>query len=470
MSEAPDGHHDEPLSILRAVAERAGAPVEPEPVDGAEHEPASDDRSADEHDAVDGVAEPAIRSRSGLSPLERLAARTAGADEETADDTDSPSDERSSAGVAARSSPLERLAARSAGDGDTTDAESETSTAAADDDADRERPVGDEVKTSPLERLAARTAGADERSADKSADLRACSAGAESTTGADPVAALKRRLGLEETVEDVKSPLEQLLGQAGTVQVEAALAEHRQREIDERPKERLVPPRLYALEWTRLLLVAAFAGVTAGGGWLVSESLGASGASSDGSIGTAALDVDLARRAFVGAYSVAIALIPLWTYAVMTYARRCGMDHAKPRRHLAMFVFSSLLCVLAFVLDGGVRGGTSALLLIPAALIAGVAGYLVEPARFWFDLPSVTLTIWTVAVPGMLGIAWVGGLLRPVDSLASLQLLAFFTVTVSLIAALITVLIALSASDIEDEIRLSPELAVPLSEVGRGLS
>ena len=79
-------------------------------------------------------------------------------------------------------------------------------------------------------------------------------------------------------------------------------------------------------------------------------------------------------------------------------------------------------------------------MLIPAAFIAAVAGYLVEPARFWFELPSVTLTIWTFAVPGMLGIAWVGGLPRPVDSLASLQLLAFFTVTVSLISALITVL------------------------------
>ncbi len=286
---------------------------------------------------------------------------------------------------------------------------------------------------SPLERLAARTAG-DEPSGDKPGDLRARLQEAAAAPGdADPVSALKRRLGLDEQVDDVKSPLEQLLDQAGTVQVEAALAEHRQQEIEERPAERMVPPRLYALEWTRLLLVAAFAIVTACGGWLVTESLGASGSSSDGNLGAAALDVDLARRAFVGAYSVAITLIPLWTFTVLTYARRCGMDHAQPRRHLALFAFSSCTCVLAFVLDGGVRGDTSALLLIPGALIAGAAGYLVEPARFWFDLPSVTLTIWTVAVPGMLGVAWVGGLLRPVDSLASLQLLAFFTVTVSLI-------------------------------------
>ena len=103
-------------------------------------------------------------------------------------------------------------------------------------------------------------------------------------------------------------------------------------------------------------------------------------------------------------------------------------------------------------------------------LIAGAAGYLVEPARYWFDLPSVTLTIWTIAVPAVLGMSWVGGLLRPVEEDASLELLAFFTVTVSLMSALITVLIALSASDIEDEIRLSPELAVPLSETGRGRS
>jgi len=320
---------------------------------------------------------------------------------------------------------------------------------------------------SPSERVDAPSTDAETTSEDTPADPGVEPEADEASTEPDPVATLKRRLGLDDTTEDVKSPLEQLLGQAGTVQVEAALAERRQQEIEERPKERLVPPRLYALEWTRLVLVAAFAVVTAAGGWLVIESLGASGSSSDGNLGTAALDVDLARRAFVGAYSVAIALVPLWTFAVLTYSRRCGMEHAKPRRHLVMFGCSALLCVAAFVLDGGVRGGTSALLLVPAALLAAAAAYLVEPARYWFELPSVTLTIWTFAVPGVLAIAWVGGLLRPVDSLSSVQLLAFFIVTVSLVSAEITLLIALSASDIEDEIRLSPELAVPLSEAGR---
>jgi hypothetical protein len=412
-----------------------------------------------------------------------MAARAAeadapGTDGSSLDEPDSDSDDAPSVAPAAASSgpstsPLERRAARAAG-ADRASTEDSTDEPLPD-AGEREEPrvtvgVGAGTELGPLERLAASSQGPADQAVDKSEGLRARLESSDAASAADPVSALKRRLGLDETVEDIKSPLEQLLGQAGTVQVEAALAEHRQQEIEDRPTERLVPPRLYALEWTRLLLVTAFAVVTAAGGWLVTESLGASGSSSDGNLGVAALDVDLARRAFVGAYSVAIALIPLWTFAVLTYARRCGMDDAKPRRHLAMFGFSSLMCVLAFVLDGGVRGGTSAALLLPAALVAAVAGYLVEPARFWFDLPSVTLTIWTVAVPGVLVLAWVGGLLRPVDSLASLQLLAFFTVTVSLVSALITVLIALSASDIEDEIRLSPELAVPVSQVRRGRS
>ena len=174
------------------------------------------------------------------------------------------------------------------------------------------------------------------------------------------MSALKRRLGLDESIEDVKSPLEQLLGQAGTVQVEAALADRRQQEIKERPTERLVPPRLYTFEWTRLILVAAFAIVTAAGGWLVSESLGASGSSSDGSLGVAALDVDLARRSFVGAYSVAVALVPLWTFAVLTYARRCRNGARQATSSPRNVRVSAVLCVVAFVLDGSVRGGTTA--------------------------------------------------------------------------------------------------------------
>lgn len=375
---------------------------------------------------------------------------------------------------------------------DTVEADDDTPAALVDDGADvvadEDAAVDDDAPVlSPLDRLAARTAEADGRGAPKSVDLRArleeastaakpidlrarLEEAAASSSDADPVSALKRRLGLDEAVEDLKSPLEQLLGQAGTVQVEAALAEHRQQEIEDRPTERLVPPRLYALEWTRLLLVTGFAAVTAAGCWLVTETLGASAGSSDGSLGFASADVDLSRRAFIGAYSVAIALIPLWTYTVLTYARRCGMEHAKPQRHLILFALSSGACVAAFVLDGGTRGGASALLLIPGALIAGAAGYSVEPARFWFHLPSVTLTVWTVAVPGVLGVSWLGGLLRPANSVTSLQVLAFFTVTVSLVCALVTVLIALSASDIEDEIRLSPELAVPLSSTGRSRS
>ena len=343
------------------------------------------------------------------------------------------------------------------------DAADETGEPAARDEAAATGKADDGAGLSPLERLAMRTAESGAPTGPRTDALRDRLEAAASEVGdVDPVSALKRRLGLDETVDDVKSPLEQLLGQAGTVQVEAALAERRQQELDERPTERLVPPRLYALDWARLLLVTAFAVVTAAAAWMLTESLG-SGGSSDGSIGLDALDVDLARKAFVGAYSIAIALIPLWTFLVLTYAKRCGMEHARPHIHLALFALSVGLCTLAFVLDGGTRGGTSALLLVPGAIVAGAAGYMVEPARFWFELPSVTLTIWTAAVPAVLAIAWVGGLLRPVGGSASLQALAFFTVTTSLVSALITVLVALSASDIEDEIRLSPELAVPLN-------
>lgn len=450
------------------------------PLTGPAPAPATDDR-LDEHpageqpdgDGAEGVpagdvltepppaqppvgtpdASPISADRS-FSILKALAERDVGAP--VADDE--PAD------VAAAESPADAPPA-------TEDVAEETETAAVGDVAAESDAAAEAAAAtdglSPLERLAIRTAESGERAAPRADALRdRLEAAAASTGEVDPVSALRRRLGLDETVEDVKSPLEQLLGQAGTVQVEAALAERRQQELDERPTERLVPPRLYALEWARLLLVTAFAIVTAASAWMLTETLG-SGGSSDGAIGLDALDVDLARRAFVGAYSVAIALIPLWTFLVLTYARRCGMVDARPRIHLGLFAMAVALCTVAFVVDGGTRGGTSALLLIPGAIIAAAAGYLVEPARYWFELPSVTLTIWTVAVPVTLGLAWVGGLVGRVGESASLQVLAFFTVCTALLSALVTVLVALSAADIEDEIRLSPELAVPLGRSRR---
>ena len=102
--------------------------------------------------------------------------------------------------------------------------------------------------------------------------------GAERSSGSgETLSTFRWRLGSawDETESTPTGTLEQLLAHAGSIHVEAALAERRRHDA-ESGVERTLPPKLYVLELTRALLLVSLIATAAAAVWLVRLSMGAS--------------------------------------------------------------------------------------------------------------------------------------------------------------------------------------------------
>jgi DNA ligase-1 len=284
----------------------------------------------------------------------------------------------------------------------------------------------------------------------------------------DPIDTMRRRAPRPQTDEQRRNDLEVLMSRAGALQVDVALEAHRKSVLGQQAGERMVPPTLYLVEAARLAMVVTFGALTLVAGWLVSLSLGADAAAGTGELAPSVVDdLDLARRIFWGLLTVGVAFVPFWSLALLREARRAGVTVGQERRAIALVPIAVLACVGGFAFDSGDRGVLTLLLCIPIVWSAVAAGFRVEPARVWFDLPTTTLTAWLATLPMIVGVAWLAGLTSPVEPTASLQRLAFTTILLALGCARVTVMATLSSVDLEDEIRLSPELAVPARSTRR---
>lgn len=284
---------------------------------------------------------------------------------------------------------------------------------------------------------------------------------AASTRGdEDPIEALRRRTA-NRTNEPTTDDLEVLISRAGSLQIEAALAEHRNHEQSLEPAERMVAPKLYGVESIRLLMVTMFGALTLVTGWLVTISLSAEVDSETSELPASALDdLDLAREIFWSLLTIGFALVPLWSLVVIRQARRANVDVPRERRVRVLVVVALAAGAAGFVFDGD-RGWLTLVLAIPIVWSAVAAGLCVEPVRVALDLPASTLTAWIATLPAILGVAWLAGLSGPVEPTASLQRLAFTTILLAFGCARVTVISVLSTVDLEDEFRVLPELAVP---------
>jgi hypothetical protein len=279
-----------------------------------------------------------------------------------------------------------------------------------------------------------------------------------------PLSSLRRRLGNEEghRAADGDGTLRRLVSSAGRAEIDAALA-RRTGEGGDEPRPRTEPPRLYQLEGVRYLLLGAFLAVSGTALWLVSETLDTSVVDDAGRLPLDVVDaVDLARRAMVTALTVALAMVPLWAATVSSNAHRAGVTETRRRSCLVAFVAISALAVISFAVDGDTRGTTSLLLLIPATAIAMWSALTVIRVQRWFGLASYTLAAWTFGLPVLVVISWIGRLQRPVAPTDSLPVLTFFAVADAVIASVLVVVMSLCATEVEDTIRVSPELARPV--------
>jgi DNA ligase-1 len=258
------------------------------------------------------------------------------------------------------------------------------------------------------------------------------------------------------------TPMEHLLDYAGAVQVEAAVAEQNRRLAEAAPEERMLPPTLYRLEAVRFLLLLSLGAATVAALWLVNRTLTA-GSATIASASEKASDIDEARRVLMIALSASLVLIPLWTWVAAIYARRCD---ATERRHgpaLALFIVSAGVSTASALIDGDERGLDSFLLLIVIVACASAAGLSLLQARAWFGLRSVSVVVWAAVLPLTLAVLWFGGLAEPTERVDSLQSMTLAAVLTALACGLVVVLVSLSTEDFEDEVKLSPELAVPAS-------
>jgi hypothetical protein len=278
----------------------------------------------------------------------------------------------------------------------------------------------------------------------------------------DPIDAMRRRvLRKGEDTRD-RSDIEMLISRAGSLQIDAALAAHRDKQRDEQRAERLVPPRIFAIEMARLATVTTFGALTLAAALLAITSMGSDAAAGTNRLPSSVVsDLELGRKIFWSLLTVGGTLIPLWSLTVLRRARRAGIPGLQERRVVVLATIAAAACVGGFVFDRADRGGLTLLLTIPIIWSAVSAGFCVEPARAWFELPSATLTACIATLPVVLGVAWLAGLADAFEPAASLQRLAFTTILLALGCARVSVMFVLTSLDLEDALRVSPELAVP---------
>lgn len=291
----------------------------------------------------------------------------------------------------------------------------------------------------------------------------------------DPVVALRKTSGtlrgrtLESTAptKPTTSDIQMLIQRAGSLQIEAALAEHRKK-VEERLQDHLVPPTLYTIEAMRLVMVATFAALALVSGWMVVIALSADVAADTSALGGDAVsDLNLARRIFWGLFTAGSALAPIWSLVILRKARQAGVQVAHESRVRILAAVASAACICGFVFDVNERGGLTLVLAAVIVWTSVSAGLAVEPVRVWYGLPAWTLTSWIATLPLILGIAWIAGMSAPFEPTASLQRLAFTTILLCFGCARVTVIALLSSIDLEDKFRTSRELAVPARRRGR---
>ena len=284
----------------------------------------------------------------------------------------------------------------------------------------------------------------------------------------EPAAAFRWRIGALGDEDDAPKTdaLEQLLDHAGAIHVEAALAARR-RDDEQDGVERTVPPKLYALELARAVLLGALAVAVAASVWLVSLTVGASLLAPNETLSPDAVArIGRARLAISQAFAVALVGATLWSWVVAVYARRCRPPASPTRATLLYLVVASVAGTAMFLVDG-VDEGVSALIVLVPATICGVASVVsLEPVARWFRLRSGPLMMWAAGLPMILVLERLGRLHDDIDRQANLQSQTFFAILIGLTCALVCVVAASSTMEIEDGVRLSPELAVPAAGPG----
>ena len=280
-----------------------------------------------------------------------------------------------------------------------------------------------------------------------------------------PQISLRRRLGLEDggSANEADETLHRFFISAGRAEVDAAVAQMSSDELSGHA-ERTEPPRLYRLEAARFLLLGASAALVVTALWLVSRTPDGSVLDEAGRLQADAVDsLNLARRAMVTALTLMLAVVPLWAATVASHARRTGAIITGGRQCVVAFAGLSVLAGLSIALDGDTRGTTTLLLLVPATAVSVWCALTVIAVQRWFDLPSRSLLAWAIGAPTLLCITWIGRLQRPIVPTDSLPGLTFFTVLVTVLASLLIVVLSTTATEIEDAIRVSPELATPVA-------
>ena len=163
----------------------------------------------------------------------------------------------------------------------------------------------------------------------------------------------------------------------------------------------------------------------------------------------------------VATLGVTLALVPLWCVAVSVHARRAGAPETRRRSCIALFGVAAGLNVVSMVFDGDVRSTISLLCLVGCLIAALLAVTWVVPILRWFERGIGSLVVWTISLPFIVLVSWIAQPQRPIDPQDALEVLSFFAALEAIIAGIALVVAALSTADIEDEIRLTPELAVP---------
>lgn len=300
---------------------------------------------------------------------------------------------------------------------------------------------------------------------DRFADALGTSRFSEDRSVRIPQISLKRRLGLEDGggPGGADDTLQRLFISAGRAEVDAALAQ-RAGGADGGQAPRTEPPRLYQLEAARFLLLGGFIAIVVAAVWLLSHTIDPTIVVDGGRLPVDVVDsVDLARRTLVTALTVALAVVPLWAASVASHTRRVGAIDTGARLSLAAFAGVGAIAGLSFVLDGDTRGTTSLLLLVPATVLSIWGALTATRTQLWFHLSSRSLVGWAIGMPTLLVITWVGGMQRPIEPSDSLPTLTFFAVLAAVLASVLVVVLATTAAEIEDSIRVSPELAVPVA-------
>jgi hypothetical protein len=124
-----------------------------------------------------------------------------------------------------------------------------------------------------------------------------------------------------------------------------------------------------------------------------------------------------------------------------------------------------------FFVDGAADGVTALIVLVPATVCAVVSVVSLEPVARWFRLRTGPLVMWAAGLPMILVLERLSRLHDDIDRQVTLQSQTFLAILIGLSCALVCVVAASSTMELEDGIRLSPELAVPAdrsSGSGRG--